>query len=928
MNHFLFSVGIGALLCLSCWTTLPSRAAEDAADLIAPADVDACLACHEDTPNKNHFMASAHGKLVCQTCHKGVDQYPHPEQAIANKPQCVSCHADQQQHLGSSVHRKLRDAKSGAKTACAVCHGANPHEIAPISKTDRTALCRNCHLQEASAVAASVHQGGATSQGKKSDCLSCHNNDPHSITSVHGGPEGVIATCRKCHQQEAAGLTRGAHGTGMARKVGVNCLTCHGDNPHTISTPKASGSTVCRQCHIDLAAQVDSGAHGSPQAHAQNLNCESCHGASVHGVKPVQTRPAKETSAVCRKCHPVLSDTLVHNIHSHLSATARAHPQCTDCHGANMHTVQLASQMTPKAKEATCLQCHQNISNMVENSVHLPKNAKEPFQYCTGCHTKDRSRSAESEAARLRKLAVPRVTTIRVPSQNGSEGLSLVRVQEQVVVTSENACRDCHKDKAAAPMHSRHDRVDKVPGDHPTCFTCHGGNPHDMVKPPTPTARAQVELCMRCHNNAELMKRYGMTTEPVQSYLKSFHGKAVMRFGQTNAATCVSCHGLHAVLPPNDSQSPVNAGNVMRTCRQCHASAKMNFSLSGANHMMLKIDTTPMLKGEEIFFKVLTVGVILGLILLILLDLRRKVFSHDYQPESGRPVGFLIALSFFAVLIGVGMVALGIPGARWPVVTSLGLMVVAMLMYLFIRHPKEYKREKVYPRFNLTQRIQHILMVVCFTVLVVTGMPIRFTEITWLPNVQMLFGGFEGARMAHRIAAVVLILDWIWHTIFLLYLWSKAKFSLKSWTMFPNKKDFIDFFHTVTYGVGLRKEPPQYDRFQFREKFDYFAVYWGMPIMVFSGLVLWFPTLFSNYLTNLSFGVAYIAHSDESVLAMLAIVIWHFYNTHFNPDTFPMNRTWLTGTMTESEMARDHPMEKTRVDDPTAVGKKTAGTPG
>ena len=198
--------------------------------------------------------------------------------------------------------------------------------------------------------------------------------------------------------------------------------------------------------------------------------------------------------------------------------------------------------------------------------------------------------------------------------------------------------------------------------------------------------------------------------------------------------------------------------------------------------------------------------------------------------------------------------------------------------------------------------------------LVLTGMPLRFAEITWAPKVQMLFGGFQGARMTHRVAAVVMIVTWVWHTIYLLIQWQKAKFSFKSWTMFPNAKDFTDFFHTVAYGIGLRNDPPKFGRFQFREKFDYFAVYWGMPIMVFSGLVLWFPTAIGNHLNNLTFGAAYIAHSDESVLAMLAIVIWHFYNTHFNPDTFPMNRTWLTGTMTEAEMARDHPVEKDELD--------------
>jgi cytochrome b subunit of formate dehydrogenase len=926
MNRILFSVGIGVLLFLSCWVLLPSHAAEDDADRIAPSDVDTCLACHEDPPIQDHLAASAHKKLLCQSCHTGVDRFPHPEQAIARKPECGTCHAALQKSMAASIHRKLSDVRTSAKTTCAVCHAAGAHQIKPLTGADRTAQCKVCHVQEAVAVTSSVHKGGNTPHGKRSDCLSCHNNDPHNITSVHGGAERTIATCRQCHKEAAAGITRGAHGTGMAKKVGVNCLTCHGDNPHTIISPETSGSAVCRQCHIDLAAQVRGSAHGN----TQKIDCATCHGASVHGVPPVSPKTLKEKNASCKECHPSLSNTLVHTIHSqHATGDERARPECTDCHGTNLHTIQSARQMSPEAKEATCLECHRNISEMVENSVHMPKDPEGQFKYCTVCHTSDLSKSAESQVVRLRQLVLTAPSaTIRIPTQQGSEGLSVIRVQDRVVVTSENACRDCHKDHAAQAMSSRHDKPDKVAGDHPTCFICHAGGPHNMVKPKTPTAQAQVELCVGCHQDEALMKRYGMTIEPVVSYLKSFHGKAVMRFGQQDSATCVDCHGLHAVLPHTSAQSPVHESNVTETCRQCHPGAKMNFSLSGANHLSLKIEETPLLRGQELFFKVLTVSVILGLMLLIVLDLRRKVFSHDYHPESGRPVGFLIALSFFTVIVGIGMVALEIRGARYPVAASLGLMAVAMLMYLFIRQPKEHKREKVYPRFNLSQRTQHFLLVASFTVLVVTGMPIRFAEIAWAPDVQLLFGGFAGARLAHRIAAVVMIAAWVWHTGYLLYLWKKAKFSFKSWTMLPNKKDFIDFYHTVTYGVGLRKEPPSFDRFQFREKFDYFAVYWGMPIMVFSGLILWFPIFFSNYLTNLGFGVAYIAHSDEAVLAMLAIVIWHFYNTHFNPDTFPMNRTWLTGTMTESEMLRDHPFEKARMDNAKVGVEEKASAPG
>jgi len=522
MKRFLFSFVIVLLLFLYCCILLPVQAAEDDADLIAPADIDTCLACHEENLNHDHLKASAHGKLVCQTCHKGVDRFPHPEQAIAKKPECATCHTAIQSRLATSVHRKLNDVKSGAKTNCAVCHGSGAHEIKPLGKgADRNAMCKSCHAQEAHAISSSVHKGDNTPKGKRSDCLSCHNNDPHNVTSIHGGPERTIATCRQCHKEEAAGLERGAHGTGMTKKIGFNCLTCHGDNPHTITTPRATGSTVCRQCHIDITAKIMVNAHGNEKARAKNLDCSTCHGASVHGVVPAKILTAGEQSARCKKCHQTLSDTLVHNIHNQREPTQdRTRPECIDCHGDNLHTVPAASQMSPRVKEATCLECHANISEMVENSVHIPKDPKGQFQYCTGCHTSDRSKSAESQVEHLRQLVRTAPSAIiRIATKQGSEGLSVIRVQDRVVVTSENACRDCHKDHAAQAMLSRHDRPDKVAGDHPTCFTCHNGGPHNMVKPKTPNAQESVRLCEKCHQNAALMARYGMTTEPVESYV-------------------------------------------------------------------------------------------------------------------------------------------------------------------------------------------------------------------------------------------------------------------------------------------------------------------------------------------------------------------------------------------------------------------------
>jgi hypothetical protein len=99
----------------------------------------------------------------------------------------------------------------------------------------------------------------------------------------------------------------------------------------------------------------------------------------------------------------------------------------------------------------------------------------------------------------------------------------------------------------------------------------------------------------------------------------------------------------------------------------------------------------------------------------------------------------------------------------------------------------------------------------------------------------------------------------------------------------------------------------------FREKFDYFAVFWGLPVMMMSGLILWFPVFFGNLLPDLAIPVAYIAHSDEAILAISAIVVWHFYNVHYKPDKFPMSWVWLTGRISEHDIQHEHPLEYERL---------------
>ncbi len=222
--------------------------------------------------------------------------------------------------------------------------------------------------------------------------------------------------------------------------------------------------------------------------------------------------------------------------------------------------------------------------------------------------------------------------------------------------------------------------------------------------------------------------------------------------------------------------------------------------------------------------------------------------------------------------------------------------------------------EKQFERLNLFQRFQHWLLLGSFLLLTVTGLPMRFPEVEWLGFVYKLVGGLAVARTIHRIAASVMILDGIIHLFYLASLLVKHRFYLKeAWPLIPNAKDARDWWDTSKYYFGLSPELPKYDRFNFREKFDYFAVFWGLPVMMFSGLVLWFPVYFGNMLPDLAIGMAYIAHSDEAILAISAIVVWHFYNVHYNPDKFPMSWVWWDGKISEEEIKKEHPLEYERL---------------
>jgi formate dehydrogenase subunit gamma len=211
--------------------------------------------------------------------------------------------------------------------------------------------------------------------------------------------------------------------------------------------------------------------------------------------------------------------------------------------------------------------------------------------------------------------------------------------------------------------------------------------------------------------------------------------------------------------------------------------------------------------------------------------------------------------------------------------------------------------QRTFKRFGVNFRLQHMLMFVSVVVLIITGMPLKFPGLGISKFIIVdIFGGLEDSTLIHRIGAVGLIIVGIWHLFYSLFSrLGRRDFFL----MIPRPRDIGDFLKTVLFFIGRRPAGPQFGRFSFIEKFDYWAVYWGMVIMIGSGIIMWFKEWFPKYL----YDIGREAHSDEGLLATLAIVIWHFYNVHLNPDVVPMSWVWWHGNLSEDEMKHHHPLE-------------------
>jgi len=182
-------------------------------------------------------------------------------------------------------------------------------------------------------------------------------------------------------------------------------------------------------------------------------------------------------------------------------------------------------------------------------------------------------------------------------------------------------------------------------------------------------------------------------------------------------------------------------------------------------------------------------------------------------------------------------------------------------------------------------------------------------------------GGFELRGTVHRVAAVVFMLTVLWHMLFIAFS-LRGRHVLRD--MLPGLQDFSGFWRRILYNLGRRSQPPRFPRFSYVEKAEYWALVWGTAVMISSGLLLWFDNWFIQHLPKGVLDVALVIHFWEAWLATLAIFVWHLYSTVFNPHVYPMNPSWLTGTIPEEMYRHEHPehLEEARRDTESFVKRE------
>jgi cytochrome b subunit of formate dehydrogenase len=632
---------------------------------------------------------------------------------------------------------------------------------------------------------------------------------------------------------------------------------------------------------------------------------------TVHAARkqPAGKQPPKPTADQCLACHSDAS--LTHDVNGK-PVSLHVDPQafkdsihgsmftCVDCHT----DVKSSAHETPPLK-ITCATCHADQQAAYDRSFHSKalQGGNSKAATCVDCHGSPHELLPASDPkSRVHHGNIPATCgachSQKFVMQDGGQSAQMVASYEQSVhghavsAGSEKAavCTDCHGTHEILDAKDAKSPIFKfnVPS---TCGQCHDAISKEFTQSIHGQAIAngnwQAPVCTDCHG-IHSIKSHLDPTSPVaaqnlaqatcarchegmrlsqefgvegrrETTYLASYHGLAARGGSQVVANCASCHGVHNILPSSDPRSTINHANLARTCGQCHPGVTEKFTAAKVH-----VDAP---------------------------------LSADVGSKAVRWIRRFYLSMIFVVIGG-------------------------MLLHNFIIwRAKVIARRKVQHSFVMRMplrfRLQHATLLTSFIVLVLTGFALKFPD-SWFA--VMLAMSEHLRRVLHRLAAVVLIGVSLCH-IFDIALGREGRKLVLD--LFPTLDDARGAWQNVCYYLGLTSRKPEFARFNYAEKAEYWALVWGMIVMAVTGIMLWAKVLVGNHLPRWWLDIATAIHFYEAVLATLAIIVWHFYQVFFDPDVYPMNWAWWDGKMTLHHYQDEHGLDTTVIaataDEPSGV---------
>ncbi len=740
---------------------------------------------------------------------------------------------------------------------CEMCH--DDPEMTRIVQGIPISLHANTDMIEGS-----VHEGFM--------CVDCHESLYDAEDFPHDS-ELPGVDCSMCHddafEEFMDGFYQHLSSSGFINIPG--CTACHGN--HEIAG-EAETRAVCGVCHNQEVRTLSKSAHGttddelvsctschSPHTKSERGDmleadwrlevtdrCLSCHREDSQGYLTSEhfmaVRAGNEDAPICVDCHSFHDIATVDDRHSPVHVD-NMDATCSQCHAGKEQTVHRKSDVDPRL--VTCAACHTGHETHFQGQVggHFQEEVSET---CNRCHHKDSHLEDNmAHAAMMGSAEGESFSCMQCHTYHYEDATEAHKAGGGTL-----SCASCHEEESTLWERSAHGiAYRKGHEEAPHCETCHGEDSIQNISDEF-NGQSVISMCAGCHADRDMILRFQLNPNAISGYFNTYHGKAYsLGYQGEEFATCVSCHDNHLILPHENPESSIAKQHIMETCGRCHDDVNENF-VSQLQH---------------------------------------------YDPSAHEEHATLD-------IIHVAMV--------WLLRITLSVFGLHTILWLWrtgfdrVKHGRQIRKRKGqvrYKRFSVFVRIQHGIVIVSFLLLASTGLPLKYsyTEVSyWLANNIV---DLHTMAILHRIGAGLTFAYFALHLGSLMAKLIMRKRTLKEllWgpdSLMPQPRDFKQFFQHVGFFIGLA-ERPTFGRFTYWEKFDYMAVFWGVAVIGASGLTLWFPEFFTQFMPGWAINAAMIIHSEEALLATGFIFTIHFFNEHFRPENFPMDEVIFTGRVSE-----------------------------